>query len=166
MIKMLRVDDNLLHGQVAFSWVYNLRLHTIIIADDRVVNDQFMKMTLGLSKPTGVNLIILSMADAIDEIKKHTNDNLNVLVIVKTVSNAYNICKEVNNIKHINLSLVRKNNEPGVQYEMMYLTKDSINKIKELIKNNIEIEYRLRYEDSIIYLNDIIENISNNVDNL
>lgn len=49
---------------------------------------------------------------------------------------------------------------------MMYLTKDSINKIKELIKNNIEIEYRLRYEDSIIYLNDIIENISNNVDNL
>lgn len=67
-----------------------------------------------------------------------------VLAIVKTVSNAYSIYKEVDNIKHINLSLVRKNNEPGVQYEMMYFTKESINKIKELIKNNIEIEYRLK----------------------
>lgn len=31
-----------------------------------------------------------------------------VLAIVKAVSNAYSICKEVDNIKHINLILVRK----------------------------------------------------------
>ena len=86
MIKMLRVDDNLLHGQVAFSWVRNLKIHTIVIADDKVVNDQFMKMSLGLAKPPGVNLIIVSVNDAIEYLK--LDNKLNILVIVNSISNA------------------------------------------------------------------------------
>ena len=89
MIKLLRVDDNLLHGQVAFSWVRNLRIHTIIVADDKVANDQFMKMSLGLAKPVGVNLIIDSVDNAIEILKN--DDKLNILVIVGNIRNAEKI---------------------------------------------------------------------------
>ena len=49
MIQLLRVDHRLLHGQVAFSWVKNLQSNCILIANDKVVNDEVYKTTLKLS---------------------------------------------------------------------------------------------------------------------
>lgn len=51
MIQLLRVDHRLLHGQVAFSWVKNLQSNCILIANDKVVNDDVYKTTLKLAKP-------------------------------------------------------------------------------------------------------------------
>ena len=40
MIKLLRIDDRLLHGQVAFAWTKNLGIHLIYVLSDVVVNDE------------------------------------------------------------------------------------------------------------------------------
>ena len=39
MIKLVRVDHRLLHGQVIFSWTKQLSANYIIVADDKVPND-------------------------------------------------------------------------------------------------------------------------------
>ena len=39
MIKLLRVDHRLLHGQVAFSWTSTLSADCILIASDTVMKD-------------------------------------------------------------------------------------------------------------------------------
>ena len=64
MISLLRVDEKLLHGAVVFSWVENLRIQSILIADDAIASDQFMCMTFGLSKPPNVKLTILGVREA------------------------------------------------------------------------------------------------------
>ena len=58
MIKLLRVDHRLLHGQVAFSWTSKLSADCILIASDAVMNDDLRKMSIKLAKPTGVKLVI------------------------------------------------------------------------------------------------------------
>lgn len=42
MIKCLRVDHRLLHGQVAFSWTTALGADCILIANDDVMNDAIL----------------------------------------------------------------------------------------------------------------------------
>lgn len=37
MIKVLRVDDRLLHGQVAVAWTNYYKVDTIVIANDKVI---------------------------------------------------------------------------------------------------------------------------------
>lgn len=37
MIKVLRVDDRLLHGQVAVAWTNYYKVDTVVIANDKVI---------------------------------------------------------------------------------------------------------------------------------
>lgn len=49
MIKLLRVDHRLLHGQVAFSWTSTLSADCILIASDAVMKDDLRKMSIKLA---------------------------------------------------------------------------------------------------------------------
>ena len=40
MIKLLRIDHRLLHGQVAFSWSKQLGTDCILLACDTLLNDK------------------------------------------------------------------------------------------------------------------------------
>ena len=65
MIKCLRVDHRLLHGQVAFSWTSHLSADCILIACDAVMNDEIRKASIKLAKPQGVKLVIKNIEDSI-----------------------------------------------------------------------------------------------------
>ena len=51
MIKLVRVDHRLLHGQVIFSWTKQMSVNYIIVADDKVPNDPISMMALSIAKP-------------------------------------------------------------------------------------------------------------------
>ncbi len=53
MIKLVRVDHRLLHGQVAFSWTQALGADCILIANDDVPQNDIRKTTIKLAKPAG-----------------------------------------------------------------------------------------------------------------
>lgn len=59
MIKLVRVDHRLLHGQVVFSWTRQIDINHIIVADDKVPNDPIGKMALSIAKPVGCTLDII-----------------------------------------------------------------------------------------------------------
>ena len=63
MIKLVRVDHRLLHGQVAFSWTNGVGADCILVASDMVVNDEVWKTTLRLGKPSGCLLYTSDAAD-------------------------------------------------------------------------------------------------------
>ena len=39
MLKLTRIDDRLVHGQVAFTWVPALGADTLVVANDRTAKD-------------------------------------------------------------------------------------------------------------------------------
>ncbi|WP_082397839.1 PTS sugar transporter subunit IIB [Lacticaseibacillus camelliae] len=43
MIEMMRVDDRLIHGQVALLWSKELQLNRIIVANDRAAASEIQK---------------------------------------------------------------------------------------------------------------------------
>ena len=65
MIVKLRIDDRLLHGQVAYSWRAKLSYDAIVIISEDVVNDEIRKMTIKMCCPTGVKLAIRNIVDGI-----------------------------------------------------------------------------------------------------
>ena len=42
-IKMVRVDDGLIHGQIVAAWVKSLNLERVWLIDDGTANDNFLK---------------------------------------------------------------------------------------------------------------------------
>ena len=60
MIKVIRVDYRLIHGQVAISWVRKAGVDYLVVADDHAASDALVKMTMKLAQPSGVCLLYTS----------------------------------------------------------------------------------------------------------
>lgn len=58
MIKLLRIDHRLLHGQVAFSWSKQLGTDCILLACDTLLNDKLRMSAIKMAKPSGVKVVL------------------------------------------------------------------------------------------------------------
>ena len=61
MIKLIRVDYRLLHGQVAVSWTSTLGVDCLLLVSDTVKGDQLRLNALKMAKPAGVKVVIKSL---------------------------------------------------------------------------------------------------------
>ena len=107
MLKLLRVDHRMLHGQVAFSWTNNIDADCILIANDGVAGDELRKTTMKLAKPQGVKLVIKNIADSITALNFGVTDKYKLFIVVESVEDAYKLTKNVSFIKSINLGGVK-----------------------------------------------------------
>ena len=62
-IKMIRIDDRLIHGQIVTAWAKNLQIKKIWIADDGVAKDDFIKGVMQMVAPSDRELIITPTSD-------------------------------------------------------------------------------------------------------
>ncbi len=140
MIRLVRVDDRLLHGQVSFYWTEYLNLSEIIIVNNEASEDDFTKMILDLAKPKDVKLTIVP----IDNCKSILNQALksmdNIIVIVSNLIDAKIIFDSFSLLKICNLGGLR--NRPGaIQVsEYLYLTCEDTAVIRELMQREIEMQ--------------------------
>ena len=54
----VRIDERLIHGQVAMVWTNTVGASRIIVANDEAVKDDMIIAALKISKPAGVKLTI------------------------------------------------------------------------------------------------------------
>ena len=142
MIKLTRIDDRLVHGQVAFTWTPFLGVDCLIVANDKIAKDDFQKMTMGLAKPAGTKLLIKSVADTILFLKEEKYKNLKILLLINSVKDAAAIANEIAEIQSINFGGIRSKDGAKSISKAISVTDEDIIIIKELIQKNIELEIR------------------------
>ncbi len=142
MIKLTRIDDRLMHGQVAFTWTPALGIDCIIIANDKVAKDEFQKMTLNLAKPSSAKLLIKSITETISFLNDARSVNMKLLVLINSVKDASLLASEVKEIKSINFGGIRTKEGSRAISKAIALTEDDISIIKQLSEKGIELEVR------------------------
>lgn len=108
MILKVRIDDRLLHGQVAYSWKSALGYHAIVIASDEAANDEMRKATLKLCCPDGVKLATRTIADASVLLMHPKLERMNVFVICHDPKSAYELLLNVKEKPIVNLGGLQK----------------------------------------------------------
>ncbi|WEV43255.1 PTS sugar transporter subunit IIB [Lactobacillus sp. ESL0684] len=104
MIKLVRVDHRLVHGQVAVSWFYSLDADTIFVVNDSVAKDDFRKSAIRLAKPDNAKLVMKSVAESIEAINSGITDKYKMLIVVESVADAAKLIKGTQGkIKGLNL---------------------------------------------------------------
>ena len=69
-----RVDERLIHGQVAMVWTNTVGATRIVVVNDAAVKDEMIIAALKMAKPAGVKLSILSKNRAIEKFAEKTYD--------------------------------------------------------------------------------------------
>ena len=138
MIVILRVDDRLLHGQVAFSWLNLLGPDAIVIANDEV-------MTNKMAKPTGVKMSIRSLKGGIDLINDERVRDLKLFVVVKTTEDALALINSIH--EHISLvnigGLSNRTKGNNKIVKGVYLSDQDIINVKEIMKKVDKVDVRI-----------------------
>lgn len=142
MIKLTRIDDRLVHGQVAFTWVPSLNVDCLLVANDQVAKDDFQKMTLGLAKPSGTKLAIRSITEAIQFLGDAANAGSKILILVNSVKDAHALAQGVEEIKSINFGGIRSKEGSKLISKAVAVTDEDVALIRELEAKGLELEMR------------------------
>ncbi len=156
MIKCLRVDHRLLHGQVAFSWTSVLGADCILIANDGVMKDDLKKMAIKMAKPQGVKLVIKGIDDSIKAINSGVTDKYELFVIVQSVKDAYRLMTETKQIHSVVLGGTKATSETRSISKAVNLTEKEIDLVKDLIEKDYEVEIRMVPTEKKILAKDVI----------
>ncbi len=62
-LRLVRIDDRLIHGQVVAVWLRALGARRIVIVDDATARDPFLSEVLTLAAPQGVPVEVHALAD-------------------------------------------------------------------------------------------------------
>lgn len=95
MIKLLRIDDRLIHGQVATTWTKTLQADSIIVANDEVIHNELQIIALKLAVPVGMKAAIRSVDDAVGLLKNPKSRAMKILVVVNHPKDALRIAQAV-----------------------------------------------------------------------
>jgi PTS system mannose-specific IIB component len=79
----VRIDERLIHGQVAAMWTNVLRASRIMVIDDIASTDEIQKMALKMACPGGINLSILNCEKAALNFSENKYEGDRIFIVVK-----------------------------------------------------------------------------------
>ncbi|WP_294561515.1 PTS sugar transporter subunit IIB [uncultured Traorella sp.] len=143
MIKCVRIDHRLIHGQVAFSWTKFLDADCIFLISDQLMKNEIRMAAMKIAKPSGVKLVMKNIEDAIKLINNGSTDKYKLFIILESIEDAYRLTKNVPSIKKINIGGTQSKDDRYQISKAVFISKEDEQKLKEMIKMGIEIEIRL-----------------------
>ena len=151
MVKLVRVDHRLLHGQVVFIWTASIGVDCNLNPNDDVANDPIQKGILKLSQPTGVKLIFKSVKDSIEALNSGITDKYNLMIVTSNVDDGYELASKVEQIRSLNLGNVKLRENTHNLSKLVHVTDEEEKKLKALAAAGIEVEIRaVPNDDKII----------------
>ena len=149
MIKLLRVDHRLLHGQVAMAWTQSLDSDCILIANDAVVNDNIRKTTMKLAKPNGVKLVMKNIEDSIAALNAGVTDKYKLFIICETVEIAKAII-EATGEKTLNIGNIAYHENAKLYGRSAYMDATELALVKEMVDDSVDVFIQMIPADKVI----------------
>ncbi len=156
MLKLTRIDDRLVHGQVAFTWVPSLGVDCLIVANDKVAADDFLKMTMNLAKPPSARLMIMSLESTATFVNDPRSRNLKIMIIVSGVNDAFTLARAIPEIQSINFGGIRIKDGARLISKAVALSADEVEITNKMLENGLELEIRQVPTDKKIFVKDLI----------
>lgn len=148
MIKLVRVDHRLIHGQVGFSWTKFLEANCILIASDALMQDQLKMTAMKMAKPNDVKLVMKTIEDSAKALNSGVTDKYKLLILCESVEDVYRLAKQTETFKKINLGGMKNREDRKQVSKAVHLSETDIEMIQELLHDGYEINIQLVPDDS------------------
>ena len=83
-LRLVRVDDRLIHGQVVAIWLKALGAKRIIIVDDRTAADEFLRDVITYAAPRDVPVEILDVTSGTERVRQLAAEPEPVFVLMRS----------------------------------------------------------------------------------
>ena len=135
----VRIDDRLIHGQVAMIWTNSLSATRIMVVDNDASNSDLIKMSLKLATPTSVSLSVLTIEKAATRILSGAYDGQRVLLVIRSPENLLKLIKQGVMVDCANLGNQAPKDATRALNDTVALTETSIEACRQLRKLDVKL---------------------------
>lgn len=152
----VRIDDRMIHGQVATQWSGRLNATRIMVINDAIMNDDMRKTVVRLAAPANVSTSILSKAKALNNIKNGKYKGQRVLLICVSPVDVNYLIDNGLPIKTVNVgNLAARDNTERVR-PSVNVTPEERAAFKKLIDRGVKVTVIPTPQSPTVYLKDYI----------
>lgn len=139
----VRIDDRLIHGQVATMWTNNLGVTRIMVVDDAAAGDDVLKMSLKLACPDNVALSVLPVEKAAERINANAYDGQRVFLILKNPKTLVRLIQANVKIETVNVGNLTYTEGKIKIANTVAVTKEEIECFNDLHKLGVKLTLQL-----------------------
>ncbi|MGI8168523.1 PTS mannose/fructose/sorbose transporter subunit EIIAB [Enterococcus faecium] len=99
----VRIDERLIHGQVAGIWAPSLHTQRIIVINDEAAADPLQKSSLRMAAPTSMRLSVLPVESAAKNIRSGKYGKQRLFLVFKNPTDVLRYLKAGGKLTHVNV---------------------------------------------------------------
>lgn len=157
-IVLTRIDNRLIHGQVAVSWCSEVGANLIVVVDDSVQKDKTQQMLLDMAAPYGVSTRYFSIDEAISKLPKAA-PNQKIFLVVRDVEVIVKLAEGGIPIKEVNVGNMHFKEGKKQISSSISVDEEDVNAFKKLNKLGIKCEARRVPTENGIDMMKLIEGV-------
>lgn len=162
MIKLLRLDDRLIHGQIATKWARVLGVDRIIVINDDAASNKIVRQSLMMAAPPQCKTAIKSVADAVELLKNPKAQEHAILLLVGNPQDCLAVIERVSGIEKVNIGNYGLLTKDGAIRRKLNdycrLSDEEISIIKAIADKGIAVEFRIIPDDRGMSFQDAVNN--------
>lgn len=140
-IKLIRIDDRLIHGQVASSWLRHVNADQVICVDDKAASNPVQQQVLKMAAPD-LKVHVFSVDEFINIINNHPIKRSTFVLLTNTVD-ALKLVESGLDTQYINFGGMRSS-ENRIAYDHdLCFTKEEEKALNDLLDKGVKIEYQI-----------------------
>lgn len=134
-----RVDERLIHGQVAAVWTRITNSERIAVVNDDAVHDKMQIGALGLARPTGIKLVILSTRRALITLNNGKYDADRTFLLTKSIADMRALIDGGVKVDTVNIGNVAPHGDAKQVKRSVYLDAKDIEDIHAMIDAGVKV---------------------------
>lgn len=152
----VRIDERLIHGQVATAWCKAVEATRIMIIDDEVIKDPLQKMALKSAVPVGMKLSLLNIEKAVANLKTDKYEGQNVFIVVKKPEVIEALVNDGIPIQEVIVGNMAAKEGSMVLYRTVSITSKDEQALRQIISAGIPIYLQMVPKDKKIAIGEIL----------
>ena len=163
MIKLLRLDERLIHGQIAIKWSRHLTVNRIVVINEPAANNDIIKKSLLMAAPTDIKVAIKNMKDGLELLNDPRCNDINMLVLVGSPQEVLQVLQAVPGIEKVNIgNYGRVAAKEGTEFRKsyrnnLYLYDKEVVTLREIVNTGVECIYQTTPEETPEPIKNIIK---------
>lgn len=141
------VDDRLIHGQVATSWIRGQNIQVVVLVDDKIAANKTQISILKVSAPAGVKLYVQSVDKFVEKYNQGILDPYRVMLVFENAHTPLELVKKGIDLKSVNLGGMRFKEGRRQISKALSVSEDEERVIRELNDLGVEVEHRQLVSD-------------------
>ena len=160
VIKAIRIDERLIHGQVAVTWCSALNVDSIVVANDKASQDEVSVISLKMAAPANVKVAIKNMEDSIEILSNPRIKTKNVLVLVTNPMDALKLIETVPDMPFVNVGnygMIDEKEHNKILATSLAVTLEDIKYFEKIISIKPDSNYQMTPTLKPLMLKDLIK---------